>query len=790
MAAPMLHLFKRNRLLTVAMIVTLAIGVGVTAAMFHLVDVLLFRAPAHVADPQQLVNLHSATNYVQYDRLRDQVRSLDLAAYTRPTLTAGLGPDAVVIRGECVTRSYFQLLGTLPAVGHSFSTYGESSTAGQTVVLSYGLWQNKFAGDIGIVGRSMTLADRPHTIIGVAPRDFTGIELQPVDVWLALTQSPELCAFTGTNLLTSDKGAWLRTIGRIRSPFTFAQAEAEIGAIDARSVDSTGRGLSPAQLEPISGARRNRLSHESRVALWLAGGAVVVLLIACVNVGVFMALRAMDRRLEVAVRIQLGATAKRVFLLFFSENLVLSLLCIVGAVLVAIWIDSALRGFFFFLPDRALSARAFSILGGFALFAGLVSGLIPAMQLSRSNAAALLRGGQHIVYGRSRVRSVLLILQLALAQLLLVAGGLLVRSVQNLTNGAGYELDQVIVATVELERHGHAISDIWLKIDEFVRRARQIPTVSNVSTSSATLLGSGGSVVAVSIKPSLTPRDASMVMINAVSADYFATLGTRILRGRAFTAADGANTKPVIIVDQGLANETWPGEDPIGRCAFVGSRQDCIEVVGISEPRRSGRLTAVRKEFFVPSAQAAPYNLHTVPRTLFIRTGTSAREVIPSVVAVLQTVAPEVPASNVRPLLDLADQETRSWRLGAWAFQLFGALAAVMAGAGLYGALALAVRQRTAELAVRMVLGATVGVVLRIVARHVLVLLAAGWLAGTAAALLMARFLQNLLFEVAPTDLATHALVALLMCAMAFVGCLVPAIRAARLNPASALRQG
>lgn len=787
----MMHPFRRNRALTAAVVVTLSLGVGVSAAMFNLVDVLLFRPPAHIVDVDRLVEVPSANNFVRYLRLQRRVQSLDLAGYSRVSVTIGATTDASALRAECATDNYFQVLGVKLIVGPGFSEEQTGSDGSPRVILGYGLWRRLFGSQTGVVGASVELGGKRHRIVGIAPAQFTGVRLEPADVWLALTDSPELCSFVGRNLLSSSNSAWLSTIGRLRDAFTLEQAASEVPASDTGAF---GAPAAPeATLRPLASSKRARLTQDGRMALWLAGGALLVLLIACANVAVLVALRAWERRLEVAVRIQLGATTRRVFLLFFLENLVLAFLCIGGAVLVAMWVDTAVRAFFPVLTGAHLNGRSLRIIAGFALFAGLAGGIIPAVQIARSNASVLLRGGQQVIAGGSRTRNVLLVLQLALAQLLLVGSGLFIRSVNNLLTDAGYDIQQIIVATVELEKHGYSVPDTWSKIDTFVARARSIPGVVSISTSSDTLLNSGGMTVAVGLRPSLVPRDVSDLReaqaMNAVTPGYFATLGTRILRGRSFVAADEASGRPVVIIDESLARADWPGQDPLGQCVYIGSRQDCIEIVGISESRRSAFLSRVRKEFFVPAVQAPAYRLHSTPRTVFIRSRGPVKDVMPAIVAALQSAIPEIPKGNVRPLVDLADEGTKSWRLGAKLFGLFGISAAIMAGVGLYAGLALMVRQRTAELAIRMVLGATRGTVVAMVARHVAVLMAFGWMLGTLMILLMARFLEQLLFGVRPTDPSVVAAVTFLLCAVATLGSLLPSVRAARLNPSSALRQ-
>jgi predicted permease len=783
----MIHLFRRNRALTAVVIGTLSLGVGMSAAMFNLVDVLLFRPPAHITDPERLVEVPAANNYVRYVRLQRRIQSLELAGYTRLPITLGSVPDTSVLRAECVTGNYFQLLGVTPIVGRTFSSDETIADGTPPAIVSYGLWRRLFGGTANALDARVDLAGRRHRVVGVAPAGFTGVRLEPVDVWLALTQSPEACSFTGGSLLSSSYSAWLSTVGRLRDQFTLEQVAFEIPPLDADRLDA-GTAPEPA-VRPLATSRRARLTQDGRMALWLAGGALLVLLIACANVAVLLALRAWERRLEVAIRLKLGATARRVFGLLFAENLALALLCIAGAAVVVVWVDTALRAFFPTLPDARMNLRSFGIVAGFAVFAGLTAAVVPAVQVARSDAALLLRGGHQVIAGGSRTRATLLVLQLAFAQVLLVGSGLFGRSVDNLLTGAGFDIRQILVVTVELEKHGYPVAETWTRIDAFVERARSIDGVVGVGVSSDTLLNSGGMTVGVDIKPSQAQGVRETQSMNAVSPDYFATLGTRIVRGRGFVAGDDANARPVVIIDEALARADWPGQDPLGQCAYIGSRPDCIEIVGISESRRSTFLNRLRKEFFVPAAQAWPYKLHTTPRTIFVRSRVPVRQIMPSLVAALHSVAPEVPRSNVRPLLDLADEGTKSWRLGAQLFSLFGVTAAVMSGVGLYAALALMVRQRTAEIAVRMVLGATPGTVIGLVIRHVAALLESGCLIGVMLVLLMGRLVERLLFAVAPSDPGILAGVAALLCATAVLGSVLPAIRAARLNPSAALRQ-
>jgi predicted permease len=782
----MLQIARRNRLLTVILIVTLGAGIGTAAVMCNLIDILFFRPPAHVLDPKSVVRVPSVTNYVQYQQLRHELKSLDLFAYSRVRLTSGDARDATAVRVECVTENYFDVLGVTPNRGRRFLPGSGTAVDPQVAVISYNLWARLFDGGGELRSATFSLKGRTYGVIGVAPRGFRGLDREPVDVWLSLTDVPELCSFTGRNLLAAASGGWLRAGARLRAGFTIEQAETEISS---HTGGRRPRLTTESMLQPVAGPKRGALSRESRVAIWSAGAALVVLVIACLNAAILMTLRSLDRRLEVAVMLQVGATRFRVFLLFLSENLVLTLLSTLAALAVVGWMGMALDRIVPSMPDGYLSGKALGIVAAFSVVSSLFSGVIPAIQIARSSASAMLRSGHHVLAGHTRLRSGLVFVQLSLAQLLLVGSGVFVRSVEELMTGAGYDIDNVIVATLERNGHGQTANP-WLTTPDLVDTLRRVPAVSKVGISSASLLGSGGTLVAVGIRTEPASAIASTIKMNAVTDEYFAALGTRILRGRSFSVKDSAHAKPVGIVDQGYASANWPGVDPIGKCIYLGTSRQCIEVIGVSEVRRPGLLIASEEEFFVPAAQVDQYDLHQEPQTLFIRVDRDVERVMPMVVSALQRAVPELPASNVRPLADLADAQTVSWRLGALTFRLYGALAALMAAAGLYGALALTVQQRTADLAMRMVLGATPVRIIGMFSRHVLILFGAAWLIGTIGAVQLRTVFGRLLFGASTTDMDVQLRVTLFMCVVVILGCLLPLMRAIRLSPSSALRHG
>jgi predicted permease len=621
-------------------------------------------------------------------------------------------------------------------------------------------------------------------VAGVMPPGFTGVDVNAIDVWLPLTRTPELCSHLG-NLLASDSARWLSGIGRLRDPYTIAQAESELRALqyDPKAPDAAA-----ILLRPITVSRQAHLSRENRVAVWSAVGAVIVLLLAFADIATLMMLRALDRRMELAVRLQLGASRARVLWSLILEHLILAILCAVVAVLVALWMDGTLTRYFPALSSSRFDGRSVAILAGIVCVAVMIGCAAAGLESLRANAADVLRTGDRAVRGRSRARNALIIAQIAFAHLLLVATVCFVRSVQTLMSDPGFDLNRVVIASVDFDRSGYGASDAWRRTDEALQRLRHIPSVMSASASSATLLGSPGMIVQMGAGSNPSDPLKPTITVNAVTPEYFRTLGTLIARGRAFSSADVTASTRVAIVDDLLATRISPGESPIGRCVYLGIRTSCLEVVGVIKTRRPDYLPEQRAELFLPATQVGFLRLGISPRTIVVRTDRSVRDLIPEVVAALHTVAPQMAAANVRPLVDLADEQTRSWRLGALTFRVYGVIAGLLAVAGLYGALAMSVRQRTPELALRMAMGATPVMILRLVISDTLRVIGLGWILGVVLTVAAARSIAALFFDAAPTDLSILLLVSVFIGVVSVCGAMVPLLHAMRLDPAAALR--
>jgi putative ABC transport system permease protein len=789
-----LRRMRRNPAFTALITLTLALGVGANAAMFGLVDVLMFRTPARVPDPDRIVRVDGAENYVAYQELRELVRTLEIAAYTRQSLSFGQGADAVPLRVECVTPTYFRVAGTAPWRGRDFSAGDDQLGAPRTVVLSHVFWRNQFGGDSRALGSLVSVAGRPIDVIGIAPEGFTGLGLGTIDAWILMAASPEACSFSGTNLLRSTGGSWLTTVGRVRDGVRRDEAQAELtsvqGQVSARGLRmQADRTLVPRELvlTPMYASRRVSLSPDHRLALWLSGGAVMLLLLACLNVAGLLWTHALERSREITVRLQLGASRSRVLAQLLVEHLMVAAVGGAAAVLIAGWIADIIRAYFAPTVDADLiGGRTLAAVAGLAVLAGVLSGLAPALRASRAGAERFLRTGQTVMSPRSRLRTLLLSVQVGLALVLVAAAGLFVGSVENYRRDFAYDLERVIVASIDFRKSSvrtpQEIHAIFRTLEDRVRR---VPQVERTALSAAPVLGSGsGGVRVYAIRRSNQDPGAEMNVLTEVSPDYFATLGLPIQAGRGFTVADTAT--PVVVVSEPLVRQLFPGADPIGKRLLVGN--DAREIVGIAPPFRASVRpdNQAESQIFVPLAESA--NSETAPQTLLVRTRGSASEALPTVAAALQSAAPDLPYVQVRTLEQLADVRARSWLLGATVFAFFGALAVALAGIGIYGALSFSIRQRTAEIGVRMALGAVPRDVAVMVLRHGVVVAAAGLALGLAGAFAGSRYIESLLFNVAAADPWTLAAACVVVTMAVLCGCIVPAVRATRIDPVTALR--
>ena len=778
---------------TALVVLTLALGIGANTAMFGFVDRLLFRPPAHVVRPDRVVQVEQAANYVRFRALAERLQSLQLAAFAHPwPQSLGAGASAKPIRPQCVTADFFSVLGVPAILGTTFTPDDERSRTTRGLVLSHAYWTGHFAADPSIVGREFVMSRHPYRVVGVAPRGFAGVGGGQADAWILMAQAGQSCdpyPAAGGDILQSESSGWLRTLGRLRDDVSFDGAAAELAAAEAHRkpfVTNKGEVIDMrATLKPMFPSRTASLTDEGRLALWLAGGAGILLLLACSNIAGLLSARAVDRRREIAIRLQLGGSRGRVARQLLTEHLLVCAIGAIAALIVAAWLSGTLASYLAFDTGEAVvDTRLLAVLTGVAILAGLASGTWPALHATRRSGVTHLRTGCSVVPGRSRASTALVALQIAFAVMLVIGAGLFVQSVARFRDDFAYDLERVAIAEIDMLRDtAGRRDDAWRAYTLLLDRVRALPDVESAAVTTGSV-GFGGTSSAIFM--GLTARGANdTYTLSEVTPDYFDTVGVRLTRGRPFSADDARSATPPIILNEDLAQTLFGGADAIGSCVFVGG--GCRRVIGISEPFRARPPAGFDKaEAFSPARPQVGDG--DPPQFLLVRTRGPVRDQLQAIAGALQGASPDLPFITVQPLMALVDEQGASWLLGATTFGLFGVLALVMAVIGIYGTLAFSVRQRTLDIAVRLALGAPRTHVAALVLRQGAVTVLLGTVVGGVAAFVASRAAQAVLFNVAPGDARTFAAGVAVVALAALVGCVVPLRRAARVDPIAALR--
>jgi len=741
------------------------------------------------------------TSLPGYESLRDGAPPFASVAVVRPTtMSLGRGPDARQIAAAMVTHTFFPTLGVAPALGRFFGA-DEDRPGGQRVaVVSYSFWQRRLGGGREALGRPLQIGRGTYTVIGVAPPRFTGADLTGPDVWLPVYAAVE--EYMPAEALTSRNYRWVHVIARLRDGIRAPDAGTLATLAFRRAAAASERRSDTAYtvlLGPVQAARGPSVTSDAKVSLWIGCVAALVLLVACANVANLLLARGIRRRREMAIRLGLGAGRGRLLRLLMVESLLLGLAGGVAALAVAIWGGALVRGLL--LPGLSdettvLDWRVLAFTGGLSLLSGLLAGVAPALRSSRADLANSLRSGDRdVTTTRVRLRGALLATQVAFTLVLLVGAGLFVRSlrsVQSLDLGIG--VDRVLRAQVDTRSAGLDRSGSNALYMRLLERARSIPGVERAAATVGSPFGANlGTDLRVSGRDSLPQLPTGGPYFNAVTPEYFAALGMRILRGRGFTDTDARDSARVAVVGQTFARLVWPGEDPIGKCLYVGGDEAaCVQVVGVaSNARLSDLIEGPVLQYYLPvsSVNAANTNDFINGITdLLIRTRSPARDAAASVQRALQGAEPNLPYVRVESLEESVAPLQRSWRMGATMFSAFGLLALAIAAVGVFGVTAYTVSQRTREIGVRIALGAQPGGVVRLVLRQGIRAAVAGAAAGLLGALALGRAVASLLYGVSPADPLVLGSVTAALLVVAVLAAWLPARRAARVDPIIALQ--
>ncbi len=794
-----LRTFARSPGLVAAAVVCLALGIGANATIFGVVDTLLFRAPPHIEDPGRVVRLYvrrnlppfglatsSTTGYPLYTSIRDAAQAFNgLAAFTYAHgASLGRGTDAKLVDLVLASASFFPLLGVRPELGRFFTADEDRPGGPALVVLSFGFWRSAFSGDSAVIGRQLQLGRGSYTVIGVAPDRFTGVELQNVDVWAPIAvATPE---FMGPDYM--NRGSYfLQIIGRVGSGGVPSAARQATLVLRADDVYSGRDSNAVVVLGPVQQARGPEMSQDAKVSIWLAAVGIIVLLIACANVANLLLARSLQRQREVAIRLALGAGRWRLTRQVLTESLVLAIAGGIAALFVTLWAGPLIRAFL--LPDtpaftEPLDARVLAFTAVVALLTGILTGAVPAWQLARRDLTPALKAGAgEGRYQRSRLRSALLVAQVALTVVLIVGAGLFTRSLRNVEGqNFGFDPTHTLLATIDLQAVGYSPVQINQLNLQALNRLEAMPGVEAAAATVAHPLGwVTGCWVSVPGRDSIPRLPRGGPYCQQVTPGYFAALGTPV-RGRAFTSADRAGS--VAIVNETMARLLWPGENAIGKC-FVTDEKTCVEVIGVvPDARRFNAVEDPTMTFYVPFSG----NSDRYITALVVRVRGRPEDWVAAVRSAIQETAPNLPFASVTPLADLLAPSIRPWRLGSAMFAGFALLALVLSAVGLYGVLAYIVTQRTHEMGVRVAMGAQRWDVQRLMVSHGVRVAAIGALLGALAGLVAGRVLSSLLYGVSPRDPLVLLGAVIVPVVVAALASYLPARRASRVDPVVALR--
>lgn len=807
-----LRVLGRTPMVTAVVVLTLTLGIGATAAVFSVVDAVLIRGLPY-EDPGRLFVVDTThrgaagvetwpTSLLDFQDWRQRQRGSrsfrEIAVCSSPrSFHTRVEGEMQRLTGELVSEEYFRLLGIRPVAGRVFSADEARPPGRRSVLLGHDLWRSRFGGDPAVVGRVLQLNDEPYDIVGVLPRDFRGLTDQ-AEIWVPLGLAGSLL---GKPYEEMRNVRWLNAVARLTPGTTAEQAEAELAALTAaleREHPEENEGVG-ARLTPLTKAFLGDLRPN---LLALLGGAAFVLLIACANVAGLLLARMTARDREIAVRLALGAGRARLIRQLLTESLLLALLGGVLGLLLATWtVPSLVAASGAALPSfvqPGLGLRTALVILVLTLLAGVGFGLLPALILSRPANLGTLKDqsrGSSMGRGRQRFQSGLVIAEIALALVLLVADGLMIRGFQRLqTLDLGLKIDNV--ATLRLDLSGPQWAEdppVVTLARNVLDRLQSVPGVESVALGGPDIVSDGAPFSFFTVEDA---RDAGTVtlQVHSVSPGYFSTLGIPVLEGRALGFEDSEQGAPAIVISRALARRYWPEGKAVGRRMKVGDDSSpfpWFTIVGVVGEVRHQGLTAddaTAPDVYFSMLQFPP---RLPPRlAVLVRAAApgSAASLLPALRAELRTAAPGLAPYDPATLESRLRDQTAHGRFLILLTTLFAGLALILAVTGIYSMVSYAVTRRTREIAIRATLGAARGSILRLILGWGAALALAGTVLGIAGALALTRFLTSMLHGFSPTDPITFVGVPLLLLAVALLACYIPARRALAVSPQTALR--
>ena len=786
---------KRPGFLIIA-VATLAIGIGGTTAMFTVVNSVLLR-PLPFPEPERIALLEainpklgitqSNMSFPDITDWQQQSQSFEqIAAFSTGGAFISTGEETERVRATGVTVDFFPLLRTNPIHGRTFVAEDTHESSPSVVVISHALWQRRFGGTADVVNSKVLVGGQSSTIVGVMPAGFN----YPAE--------SELWAPLSINAANEPRdNRFLSVVGRLKPNVSMSQAQADLDTINQRLAQNyvdtnSGWGVRLSEL-------RERLVRNLRPSLLILLGAVaLVLLIACANVANLLLARAASRQQEIAVRTALGASRFRVIRQLLTESVLLSVVSGLLAFALSVWLIKLLVAI---TPPNTprmdeigIDMRVFAFTLTVTILAGILFGLFPALQTSRPNLNEMLkdtgrRGSDS--GGRNRVGSLLIVSEIALSFVLLAGAGLLVKSFIRLQEiDPGFNGDNVLVMRLALTpgkyERGEPRAQIYRQL---IDRVKETPGVQSAGAILSLPLGGDAFNVWRGVIPEGRPAsldEQKNAQHLPVTPDYFQTLHIPLKAGRMFTDRDDMNSTKVVIVNEKLAHQLWPGENPVGkRFAVWRDEKFSREVVGVVGNTRGNSLdTEAGEQMYIPYAQDPTWSA----MSLVVRTAGEPGAMASSIRESIRAVDKGVPTYNLRTMHDVVSDSTAPRRIPMLLLTVFAGVAMLLAMLGIYGVTSYYVTQRTHEIGVRMALGAQIVDVIKLILTRGMLLAVVGIGVGLGGAIAVTRYMTTLLFGVEPVDAITFSGVALVLVAVVFVACLIPARRATKIDPLEALR--
>jgi putative ABC transport system permease protein len=794
------RMMGKNPGFTLIAVITLALGIGANTAIFTVVNAVLLR-PLGFHDPARLVVVAEksqyptiSTSYENYVDWRTQSHSFEAMEGTRGATIALTGAgDPERLNSRYATAGLFPLLGVDAVVGRTFRAEEDRAGGAPVVLLSYGLWQRRFGGAPDAVGKSMTLDSQPYTIVGVLPKGFE--LLQPADVFLPFTP--------WAKTLPDDRN-WhpgIIVVGRLKPGVTREQARTEMVGITKRLEEqypeyNTGTSADVVGLQ-------DRLVQNVRPALLLLLGAVsFVLLIACVNVANLLLARAASRGREIAIRTSMGASRWRIVRGLLTESV---LIAVTGGAL-GLLVASAALGPLLHMAEGSVpqvfsvgldrSVLLFTLV--VSVLTGLVFGIVPALRTGKIDLRETLNEGSRgstTGRGHHRILGALVATEIAVALLLLIGSGLLLRSFSRLQEvSPGFQPDHLLVADLPLSQNAYAKPEQRFEFfDRLVERAKTLPGVKSAGAASFLPVSGGGSLINFNIegRPPKTPHDYVAAGYRTVTPQYMETMGVPLLQGRTIAAGDEENAPAVVVINASMARTYFPGENPLGKRMQIGATPDkdvpYMEIVGVVGDVLQGLDTDAKAEMYLPYRQADTV-LPVFQLSVVLRTSGDPRLQAAALRSAVREIDPNQPVVKIRTMQENMASSVTEPRSRTWLIGIFAGLALVLAAVGIYGVMSYSVNQRTNEIGIRVTLGAQPNDVFRIVVGEGLRLALLGVGVGLIGALAATRVLRTFLYGVSAIDPVTFGVTAALLTFVAVAACYFPARRATRVDPMVALR--